>query len=571
LLAAVQRQAGTDYDATAAVVAGQRRYNALNPAVHAEMEFSEEGVRLMPERAHSEVTGPPVAMGLASVGRVGAAVTLTNPVAPVTAHNRVEYRRSKELTEWYVNGPLGLEQGFTFNARPPGEGHLIMELSLREGVDARMSGGDVDLYAQSVAGNPPRPVGRYSDLYVEDASGRMLDARLAVRGSTIVIEVNDSVATYPILVDPLLTLQQLLDGSTFNGGQFGWSVALDSNTAIVGAPSVSSSAGAVYSFTQNGSQWSLTDTILGAANELLGVSVALSGDNLFVGAPGTDGSHNRVYVYTRSSSTSPWVQLQTLTSHDAVCCDYFGFSIAVANNTLLIGATNRNSAAGAAYVFGSAGGNWQEQQELAPSGLQAKDGFANGVALSADGNAALVGAPGYTKARSAAYFFSRTGSTWILSQTVTAGQPTDSFGTSVALAGSTAFVGAPFKNNNAGAVYPYLLQSGTWFQLTEVDGASGEQFGTSVAFDGTTALVGAIGSSKAYVVSTTSPGIWSLQQSLSGSRSGFGQAVAFNAGTNFTALVGATLNGVAGDPGAAYIFGASARCRRWAGEVPLYS
>jgi hypothetical protein len=352
---------------------------------------------------------------------------------------------------------------------------------------------------------------------------------------------------------PNLSLQQELDGANFNGGQFGWSVALGANTVIVGAPSVSNSAGAVYSFTQSGAQWSLNDTILGAASELLGDSVATSGNNLLVGAPGTGGANNRVYFYTRTSGTSPWVQTQTLTSHDATSGDFFGFSIALASNTLLVGAPDKNST-GAAYVFVNVGGTWQEQQELLPSGLQASDGVGEAVALSADGNTALLGAPGFTHARSGAYFFSRNASTWTLVQRVTAGQPTDAFGTSVALSGSTAFVGAPSKNSSAGAVYPYLLNSGTWVQLTEVDGASGEQFGTSVAFDGSTALVGAVGSSKAYLVTSTSPGIWSRQQALSG-RSGFGQAVAFNAGTNFTALVGATLNGMTGDPGAAYIFG----------------
>jgi hypothetical protein len=351
---------------------------------------------------------------------------------------------------------------------------------------------------------------------------------------------------------PNLSLQQELDGSNLNGGQFGWSVGLGANTVVVSAPSVSNSAGAVYSFTQNGTQWSLNDTILGAATELLGDSVATSGNNLFVGAPGTGGANNRVYVYTRTSSTSQWVQSQILTSHDAASGDFFGFSMGLASNTLLVGAPDKNST-GAAYVFVNVGGTWQEQTELLPSGLQASDGFGEAVALSSDGNTALVGAPGFTHARTGAYFFSRNGSTWTLVQRVTVGQPADAFGTSVALSSSTAFVAAPLKNSNSGAVYPYLLNSGTWVQLTEVDGASGEQFGTSVAFDGSTALVGAVGSSKAYVVASTSPGIWSQQQSLSG-RSGFGQAVAFAAGTNFTALVGATLNGVANDPGAAYVF-----------------
>ena len=103
-----------------------------------------------------------------------------------------------------------------------------------------------------------------------------------------------------------------------------------------------------------------------------------------------------VYVFTRSGST--WSQQQELTASDGAANDHFGYSVALSadGNTALIGAYDKtignNYEQGVAYVFTRSGSTWSQQQELTASDGAAKMHFGYSVALSADGNTALIGA-----------------------------------------------------------------------------------------------------------------------------------------------------------------------------------
>jgi FG-GAP repeat len=554
-LPAQQEGAGAEYDVRPEGAAGPVRQRAVNPVEHTRLEFLDDGVRIVAngtsEASSSHETT--LELHLARLGRRGALEHVPAASVPVSRGNRVEYRRGAGLTEWYANGPLGLEQGFTLGVKSEGAGPLVLELALADGLEPRLSNRDgVDLYARSTDSRTPVPAGHYSGLYVEDARGQTLDARLAVVAGAVAITVDDSTATYPIVVDPRITIARRFDSP--NGGQFGFAVALDGDTAAIGAASFANSTGAVYTYQRTGTVWSMQQTLLGAAGDQFGVSLALSGNTLFVGAP----SNNKTYVFMRPNSTSLWSQLQQLGPALPLNGDYFGFGIALAGSTVMIGDCTRSGNRGASYVFANpTGTSWQQQAELTPNDAQAGDTFGcHSVALSADGNTALVGAPALQAQpprNGAAYFFSRTGTTWTQFQRVSVGVPGDTFGNSVAIGGLTAFVSAPNRNSNAGSVYPFALSGSTWFQLPEIPGAANDQFGTSLWFDGTTALIGAPGNQAVYQVAENSPGSgWTVQQRLNIAVPGFGQSVALSSSTTFTALVGATLNGVTTDPGAAY-------------------
>ena len=180
--------------------------------------------------------------------------------------------------------------------------------------------------------------------------------------------------------------------------------------------------------------------------------------------------------------------------------------MALSGDTALVGAPYKTVAgryqAGAAYVFTRTGTIWSQQAELTASDGAAGDGFGTSVALS--GDTALVGAPGKTVggqiAAGAAYVFSGTGTSW--SQQAELSDPDaaveDEFGTSVALSGDTALVGAPQKTvaarYHAGAAYVFTRSGTSWSQqaeLTASDAAARDEFGCSVALSGDTALVGA--------------------------------------------------------------------------------
>ena len=353
------------------------------------------------------------------------------------------------------------------------------------------------------------------------------------------------------------------------GDHFGAAVALtgDGNSALIGANYRHSQAGAAYSFARSGGTWSQQVELTasdGAASDYYGSAVALSavGGILLIGAWGNGGNTGAAYV------SAPAGPLE-LTASDGVAGDQFGWAVALSadGSTALIGADERASAAGAAYVFARSGSSWSQQAELTAGDGVAGDQFGSAVALSANGNTALIGAPGRASATGAAYMFVRSGSVWSQQAELTAGDgvASDNFGHAVALSddGSTALIGAYFKDRGAGAAYAFVRSGSVWSQqqeLTGADTASGDFFGRAVALsaDGNTALVGAYGRNNgagAAYAFTRSGSVWSQQQELA-ARDGaandhFGFALTLAADGN-TALVGAYNR--AGGAGAAYVF-----------------
>ena len=199
-------------------------------------------------------------------------------------------------------------------------------------------------------------------------------------------------------------------------------------------------------------------------------------------------------------------------------------------------------------------------------------GFGSSVAVS--GTTAVVGAPLSPNGAGEAYVFTETAGVW--KQTaVLAGSDTvtdDQFGHSVAVSGTTAVVGAPIHANVAGRAYVFTRTTAGWKQAAELKGSgtiAGEAFGESVAISGTTVVVGASGHAKnagrAYVFTETS-GVWKQTAVLKGSDTAaydeFGRSVAIS-GT--TAVVGG--EGHADVAGRAYVFTRTANGWKQAAEL----
>jgi FG-GAP repeat len=298
---------------------------------------------------------------------------------------------------------------------------------------------------------------------------------------------------------------------------FGSSVAIDGDTALIGAPShqVSDNAaqGAAYVFVRSGNSWTQQGAVLtapdGAANDTFGSSVAVDGDTALVGAPshqvGSNAYQGAAYVFVRSGST--WNQQGgALTALDGAANDIFGSSVAIDGDTALMGAPSHQVGAkalqGAAYVFVRSGGAWSQRGgALTASGGAANDSFGSSVAL--DGDMALIGAPYHTVGsnayQGAAYVFIRSGSAWSQQGgALTTTTSRDGFGFSVALAGNRALVGSPLDfvgKNIQGSAYLFVHSGSTWIQqggalATANDGVH-DYFGSTVALSGDAALIGA--------------------------------------------------------------------------------
>ncbi len=335
-------------------------------------------------------------------------------------------------------------------------------------------------------------------------------AGLQNRGSAYVYVRNSSGAW---------TFQQKLvpsDGATTD--QFGYSVAINGNTVAVGRYNTTTGQnrgdGKVYIFTRTGTIWTETQTLQSndiAQGDLFGNSLAFENDTLVVGALNkTNGANffqGAAYVFTRTGGAGAFAQQAKLMASDGVFADFFGYSVAVSGDSIIVGATSlagQPNSKGKAYIFTRSGSSWTEQQILQSSDGANGDAFGYAVGISND--TAIVGARldvvGTMGEVGSAYVFNRSGATWTESQKLTAAEATprnDTFGGSVAIKGDTIAVGSPAHEfvgsiANHGAVYVFTRSNGSNFsrsgKLLHNDPAP-DALGTSVAFDGASIISGA--------------------------------------------------------------------------------
>jgi FG-GAP repeat/IPT/TIG domain len=370
------------------------------------------------------------------------------------------------------------------------------------------------------------------------------------------------------------------------GSYFGYSVAIDGDTAAVGAYGDAVGGnfdqGSVYVFTRIGTTWTQQAKLTasdGAANFEFGSSVAISGNTIVVGSVAAgavgDAYQGFVYVFTRDGTI--WTQQQKLTASDGAFGDQFGCSVAISGDTVVAGAAadavGANSEQGSAYVFTRDGTIWSQQAHLIANDGAAHDFFGCSVAISGD-SAAIGSSWGSAggAGHGAAYIFTRSGSTWTPQAELAApdGDHGDEFGCSVAISADTVVAGAkahyvgPWSR---GAVYVFTRSGTTWTkqaELTAADGIAGASFGDSVAISGDTAVAGAqyqefgsiLNRGSAYIFAR-SGSTWSQQAELTAANGAeddwFGCSVSLSDSTAVAGAYFKTINGT-DRQGSAYIF-----------------
>lgn len=531
-------------------------------------------------------------------------VGVARPAADV---EKFSYQWDSILREWYVNGD-GLEHGYTLAARPGKGTGLRLLLEVRGTLESRIAADGRSVAFLEHGGGPA--VVNYSGLKVTDASGRELGAHFVGEGRRLRLDIDDDEAVYPITVDPIAQQAYLKASNPDNGDGFGYSVAVDGDIAVVGAPIEHSngssqadnslnSAGAAYVFTR-GAQgvWS-QQAWLKASNpdafDNFGYSVAVSGTTVVVGAWGEDSANplfqdnnNRhdsgaVYVFTRVAGT--WAQQAYLKARFIGADDHFS-SVAIGGDTIVVGAFEEDAEfpnSGAAYVFTRSGLVWTQQAYLkAPLPWP---GVNFGFSVAVSGDTVVVGEPReFVNGLGArAYVFTRTGGVWTWQASLLASNrdPNDQFGFSVAISADTVVVGAYGEDSNgssqsdnslnaAGAAYVFTRLGTIWTQqafLKASNATAFNQFGYSVSLAGDTVVVGdpgTTGPGAAYVFARSSGGMWYQQDILNASNADFGDQFGYSvAVSGDTAVVGAhqedsdgtsPSNNSARDAGAAYVF-----------------
>ena len=584
---------GAAYEANRhAAYALEGGFQARNPGQHWRTFFDGRGFVTTPDGGDRNGGSPSWSWGLdlLSYG-VGTTQPVGSQPACVEANGtRVEYQWDDALTEWYINDQRGLEHGYTVHRRPSSshddrphfvaahkaEPLLRFTLAVRGNLSLQISdaGRDVTFVNESGAA-----VVTYSGLKVFDADGTDVPAWFENVDAGLLLNVDDSAARYPLTIDPTAQQAYLKASNTGADDLFGHAVAISGDTVVVGAPQEDSSAtgvngnqasntapnsGAAYVFVRNGTTWTqqaylkASNASVISSDDRFGQSVAISGDTVVVGAnredsnaTGVNGNQNNdsalesgaAYVFVRSGTT--WSQQAYLKSSNTGDFDFFGWSVSVSGNTVVVGAypedsnatgvngnqaDNSASASGAAYVFVRSGTTWSQQAYLKASNTDAFDKF--GWSVGASGDTVVVGAyeedsnatgvngnqGNNVEASGAAYVFFRSGTSWSQQAYLKASNTGngDWFGYSLSMSGDTIVVGSPFESSiatgvngdqnndnhpSAGAAYVFVRDGTTWTQQAYVKAsntpnlndpfAGGDLFGVSVSVSADLLVVGA--------------------------------------------------------------------------------
>lgn len=220
-------------------------------------------------------------------------------------------------------------------------------------------------------------------------------------------------------------------------------------------------------------------------------------------------NNGAAYVFHRAAGGTTWTETQKLLASDIASAEAFGHAVAISADgaTALVGANAEDDGGltdnGAAYVFTLAGGMWTQQAKLLASNKAASNNFGTSVALASSGNLALIGAEGQSEGaltkNGAGYVFTRSGTAWTELTILRASDAAsnDLLGASVALSGDgeLALLGARTKApSSRGAGYVFVRAGNVYAQQAKLiasDAANNDNLGKAVSLsaDGTRALV----------------------------------------------------------------------------------
>jgi hypothetical protein len=283
--------------------------------------------------------------------------------------------------------------------------------------------------------------------------------------------------------------QKLLASDGATADQFGCSVFISGDYAIVGAlydDDKGSNSGSAYIFKWNGTSWSQQQKLTasdGAAGDWFGTSVSISGDYVIVGASrdddnGTDSGS--AYIFTPNDiDPNNWVQQQKLTASDGAVSDNFGYSVSISGDYAIVGAyrdDDNGTDSGSAYIFKWDGTSWSQQQKLTASDGAVWDYFGRSVSIS--GDYAIVGAEN-NGGKGSAYIFKRNGTIWSQQAKLTASdRATNDYFGSVSINGDYAIVGAYGDDGGGddggkGSAYIFNRDGTSWSQQQKLTASDG--------------------------------------------------------------------------------------------------
>jgi len=309
--------------------------------------------------------------------------------------------------------------------------------------------------------------------------------------------------------------QEIIGSDTATGDYFGSSVSIDNDLLVVGAfydnePNTKSGAG--FIFERSGNTWSQVAKLVSsdpATNDAMGFDVSMGGGVAVLGTPWDDVVISTTTVYNAGSATvytdsgSTWDETQKLTASDPDTNAKLGWSVSNNGINIVVGAPEANSSgiikSGAVYIFADVGGNWIEQAKLTDPDIGENQYFGRSVAVS--GNTIAVGAYNSDIAANnagAVYIYKENNGTWLHEQTLTATDAAagDGFGEYVSIDGDLLLVGSWLTDDNgtnSGSAYIFRYAGSVWAEeakLLALDGAAGDRLGFRLDIKNGIAAVG---------------------------------------------------------------------------------
>ncbi|MFD2255707.1 FG-GAP repeat protein [Luteolibacter algae] len=342
--------------------------------------------------------------------------------------------------------------------------------------------------------------------------------------------------------------------------RFGAAAAISGDTIVIGSPFrahpddpsfFADPAGAAYVFKLESGSWVEQQRLSGSntgSSDNFGYSVAIEGDTIVIGARWEQGAEDRMldsgaaYVFSRNGNI--WAEEAYLKASNAGELDEFGTAVAISAGTVAVSAPfedGNGAESGAVYLFDKQTGGWTERQILRAADASPGDFF--GCSLAMDSERIAIGARGeddVANASGAVYLFRKSSSGWLQETRLKSVMPvaTAEMGTTVSLSAARLIAGAPKDptgGNNSGSATRFRLASGTWgepVRMTAANQGPGDNYGSAVSIQGLDLAVGAesedgadnlISASGAAYLSMLSPKSfreWSIAENLSGDLAG---------------------------------------------------
>lgn len=291
------------------------------------------------------------------------------------------------------------------------------------------------------------------------------------------------------------------------GHLFGISVDIHETILIVGAEQANGGQGAAYIFYQDPNdkgKWVEEKRLTIEGSVAFGAAVAITRDFVIIGAPEENGRAGVTYIFAKDEGGEDnWGLIDNLEATSPTANDQFGISVAITPNFAMVGATGKSSRRGAAYIFQNNNGSWSRIEEITNPVSDNSDAFGGTVAISFNGQFALIGAEnktqnGFTNQGVVYSYETQDRVTWSLDNTLTDENPNsgERFGIDITVENDLLLIGTKGKDEGNGGAFIYRRDANEWdlekFLIPENDIlTTADNFGTSVDLSGNIAVIGA--------------------------------------------------------------------------------